>query len=95
MTPVGNYCAAIFLKKMGVGDVPNGPNPVFRLAAENRLLGNELVDWLTYAQARIDTAHDYSAEKAEACLAIIGGFIQDAINLHQALTGLKWSHTQP
>ena len=79
---------------MGVGEVPNGPRPVLRLAAENNLLGDKLVDWLAYAQARIDTSHDYSAEKAEECLAIIGGFIQDTINLHEALTGLKWSRRQ-
>ena len=78
---------------IGLGDVPNGPNPVFRLAAENSLLGDELDDWLLYAQARIDTSHDYSAEKAENCLALIPSFIQDAVSLHEILTGQSWLST--
>ena len=80
--------------EMGVSEVPNGPRPVLRLAAENNLLGNELVDWLSYVQARIDTAHDYNAEKADACLALMPRFIQDAKNLYEKLTGLRWSKTK-
>lgn len=77
-------------EELGTGEVPSSPNPVLRLASENQLLGGELVDWLAYTSARNDTSHDYNQEKAEACLAIVGNFIQDAINLYEILSGQRW-----
>jgi len=74
----------------GLANLPNSPNPVFRLAAENMLLGAELEDWLEYIKIRNDTSHDYSQEKADACLAIVGPFVRDAIVLHERLTGASW-----
>ncbi|MCY3850823.1 MAG: HI0074 family nucleotidyltransferase substrate-binding subunit [Acidimicrobiaceae bacterium] len=83
------------IQNIRLPDVPNGPNPVLRLAAENFLLGGELSDWMTYSKARNDTSHDYSKEKADACLAIVDAFIPAAVKLHENLTGQSWTSAQP
>jgi len=75
---------------LGVPEVPNSPKPIFRLANENKLFASPLDQWLRYADARIDTAHDYSGEKAQQCLDLMADFIDDAIGLHQTLTGKTW-----
>ena len=75
---------------LGVPSVPNSPKPVFRLAYENDLLAAPLEDWLDYADHRVDTSHDYSFEKAQACLEIVPDFIDDAIGLYQTVTGDPW-----
>ena len=43
-----------------------------------------------YANARTNTTHDYSGEKAQACLEIMGDFIDDAIGLYQTMSGKTW-----
>ena len=43
------------LEELGVPEVPNSPKPIFRLAAENNLLGGSIERWLCYADARIST----------------------------------------
>lgn len=75
---------------LGVPEVPNSPKPIFRLANENKLFASSLDQWLRYADARIDTSHDYSGEKAQQCLDLMADFIDDAIGLHQTLTGKTW-----
>ena len=39
---------------------------------------------------RIDPSRDYSSEKARRTLAIVDGFIDDAIGLYQTMTGETW-----
>ena len=78
------------IEELGLADVPNSPKPVFKLASENKLFASPLEEWLRYADARVDTAHDYSGEKAQACLDIMGGFIDDAIGLYQTMSGETW-----
>ena len=78
------------VEELGLAEVPNSPKPVFRLAAENQLLASPLEQWFRYAQARIDTAHDYSGEKAADCLVVIPSFLDDAIGLYQTMTGTSW-----
>lgn len=75
---------------LGIPDVPNSPKPILKLADENDLFDTPLEQWLAYAEARIDTAHDYSGEKAQACLEITGNFIDDAIGLYQTMSGETW-----
>ena len=75
---------------MGVNQVPNSPVAVFRIAAESLLLGGEEESWMAYNNARIDTSHDYNIDKRDATLAIVPKFIEDAINLHERLTGEPW-----
>jgi hypothetical protein len=46
--------------------------------------------WLTYADARIQTSHDYNGDKAQAALALMAEFIVDTIALYQTLTEETW-----
>ena len=75
---------------LGVPDTPNSPKPVFRLAHENDLLPTAVERWLRYADARVDTAHDYDGEKAKACLALAPDFIDDAASLYETMVGTPW-----
>ncbi len=78
------------MEESGIPEVPNSPKGVFRLAQENQLFAGKLEDWFAYADARVSTAHDYSGEKAEACLDLMADFIDDAIGLYQTLSGETW-----
>ena len=78
------------IERIGIPDVPNGPNPVFRLADQNHLLPSSIDSWLAYAQKRIDTTHDYDGEKAVSCLEVVPDFIGDAKALYQTLSGDAW-----
>lgn len=77
-------------EELGFPDVPNSPKPILKIANENKLFTTPLEQWLKYASARTDTAHDYSEEKAQACLEIVEDFTDDAIGLYQTMTGETW-----
>ncbi|MBM4312520.1 MAG: nucleotidyltransferase [Deltaproteobacteria bacterium] len=78
------------MEELGIPEVPNSPKPIFRLGSESKLFSSTLEQWLQYSDARVDTAHDYSGEKAEECLKLMGDFIDDAIGLYQTMTGETW-----
>ena len=78
------------IEELGIADPPNSPKPIFRLAHENYLLAVPLAQWFQYANARISTSHDYDGAKAQACLALVPDFIDDAIGLYQTMTGELW-----
>ena len=78
------------IEELGIPEVPNSPKPIFILAHENDLFVTSLEQWLNYADRRVDTTHDYSGEKAQACLEIMGDFIDDAIGLYQTMSGETW-----
>lgn len=75
---------------LGIPEAPNSPKPILRLAFENQLFASSIEQWLKYADTRVNTAHDYDEKKAEECLSIIQGFIDDAIGLYQTMTGTTW-----
>ena len=77
-------------EELGLAELPNSPKPIFRLADENALFASLLDQWLQYADARIDTTHDYDGQKAQACLELMPNFIDDAIGLYQTMTGATW-----
>ena len=77
-------------EELGIPNVRSSPKPVLKLADENDLFATPLEQWLTYADTRTDTVHDYSGEKAQACLEIIDDFIDDAIGLYQTMSGETW-----
>lgn len=79
------------VEKLGVLEVPNSPKPIFRLAAENSLLGGSVERWLYYADVRISVSHDYNGEKARERLKLIGDFISDGIALYQAMSSKTWA----
>lgn len=76
--------------ELGLPEVPNSPKPILRMASENNLFASSIEQWITYADARIDTSHDYSGEKAQDALALMGDFVDDAIGLYQTLSGESW-----
>ena len=78
------------IEELGIADAPNSPKGVFRLAHENNLFAAPLEQWFKYADARVDTSHDYSGEKAQACLILMPAFIDDAIGLYQTMSGTTW-----
>lgn len=78
------------IEELGIPEVPNSPKPIFRLGFENQLFSSPLEQWLKYADARIQTSHDYSGEKAQECLALMADFIDDALGLHQTISGQTW-----
>ena len=73
------------VEELGVADAPNSPKPILRLAFENYLLASSLERWLTYAEHRVGTSHDYSLSKADDCLAATGDFIADATALYETM----------
>jgi len=75
------------MEELGLPDVPNSPKPVFRLAHENKLLTAPITVWLSYADMRTETAHDYDGKKAENCLTKMGDFIRDAKDIYRVMTG--------
>ncbi|MEI7843736.1 MAG: nucleotidyltransferase substrate binding protein [Gallionellaceae bacterium] len=77
-------------EEIGLADVPNSPKPILKLAGQNDLFASSVEQWLKYAQARIDTSHDYSEDKASNAIAVVGDFIDDAIGLFQTMTGTTW-----
>jgi nucleotidyltransferase substrate binding protein (TIGR01987 family) len=77
-------------EKLGLPDLPNSPKPIFRIAADNQLLINSDAQWLIYAEARVQTAHDYDGLKAASTLVLMPAFLADAVALYQTLTGESW-----
>jgi nucleotidyltransferase substrate binding protein (TIGR01987 family) len=77
-------------EELGVPDMPNSPNPVWRIAHENHLFDN-IDEWLSYAKARTDTVHDYSGEKAQDALKRVPSFVADARALYCAMSGETWT----
>ena len=78
------------VKNLGIPEAPNSPKPILRLAANNDLFVSSTDQWFLYADSRTSTSHDYSGEKASACLEIMGNFINDAIKLYEKMSGEKW-----
>ena len=78
------------IEELGLAETPNSPKPILKLAYENDLFASSLEQWLRYADARIDTSHDYDGEKANACLELMSEFIDDAIGLYQTMSGTPW-----
>jgi nucleotidyltransferase substrate binding protein (TIGR01987 family) len=76
-------------KNLGIPELPNSPKPLFRLAFENQLFP-AIERWLVYADARVDTSHDYSGEKAQTTIDTAFAFAGDAAALYQKMTGKPW-----
>ena len=78
------------IEEIGLANVPNSPKPILKLAGQNDLLPSPVEQWLKYADARTNTAHDYSKDKATETLLIVESFIADAIDIYQMMTGTSW-----
>ncbi len=78
------------IEGLGIPEVPDSPKPVFRMAFENNLFSAPIEQWLEFADARTSTANDYSGEEAKAALELMSGFISNAIDLYQTISGEPW-----
>ena len=78
------------IEGLGIPEIPNSPKPIFKLAHENKLFISSIENWLSYADMRVDTSHDYDQEKADNCLRQITDFIDDAIGIYQTMSGETW-----
>lgn len=82
----------ICLENQGLTDLPNSPNPIFKIAHKNNLIG-DVEDWVSdpngYTRMRINTAHDYSREKAAQTLEKVGDFIEDVTESYQMMLDLE------
>jgi nucleotidyltransferase substrate binding protein (TIGR01987 family) len=76
-------------EELGVPEMPNSPKPIFQIAFENMLL-SDIVLWKEYANARIDTSHEYSGTKALNALDLMDSFIPNAIALYEKISGKTW-----
>jgi len=76
-------------ENLGIPEIPNSPKPLFRIAYENQLFP-EIEHWLAYADARVDTSHDYSQEKAQTAIDKAFLFAKDAAALYQKMAGKPW-----
>jgi hypothetical protein len=74
-------------EEMGIPVMPNSPWPIFQKTFENQLLTNDLMQWKKYVQARVGTTHDYSGEKADENIGLMGNFVRDAIHLQTLMSG--------
>ena len=70
----------------GIPELPNSPKPLFRIAYQNQLF-TAIEQWLIYADARVNTSHDYSEEKAQVTIENALLFVHDAAELYQKMTG--------
>ena len=77
-------------EEFGIPEMPNSPKPIFQIAFENLLFSNVL-QWKKYADARINTSHDYSNLKALNALNLMDTFIPNAINLYEKMSGNTWN----
>ena len=65
------------------------PKATIRLAFEAGII-ESAERWITYINARHNTAHDYSEEKAENILLVTDDFYKDIILLYTKLSGETW-----
>ena len=77
------------IDREAIAELPNSPKPLFRIAFENQLFPS-IEQWLKHCEARIDTSHDYSEEKALLTIQNSIHFFHDATALYQKMTGKKW-----
>lgn len=75
-------------EKLGIPEIPNSPKPLFRIAFENQLF-QAIERWLEYADARIETSHNYSREKAQSTIDKAFFFIADAEALYEKMSGKR------
>jgi len=71
--------------ELRIPDLPNSPRPVFRVAAENHLVGDGGQRWQDYSSARIQTTHMYSPEIVQSAIALMPTFIRDTADLIQRM----------
>jgi len=79
------------LSEQGFIEASTGsPKSIMRLAFSNGLVA-DATPWIRYIDARQNTAHDYSEEKLDAVIEVVGAFFSDAVALYEKMSGEKWA----
>ena len=79
------------LSEQGFIEASTGsPKSIMRLTFSNGLIA-DATPWIRYIDARQNTAHDYSEERLDAVIEVVGDFFRDAIALYEKISGEKWS----
>ena len=78
------------VEEFGIPDIPNSPKSIFRRAFGNGLFDMAVEPWLSYAEYRAGTMHQYDGKKSLACLEVMPEFIGDAACLYETMTGEPW-----
>jgi nucleotidyltransferase substrate binding protein (TIGR01987 family) len=76
-------------EEQGLGDVPEGPKPLIKKAATLGVI-KDAETWLEFLDKRNASSHDYSGDKADSAIKIVGYYIQEAITLYERMTGEAW-----
>ena len=79
------------MEELGLAEVPNSPKAVLKLAGQQQLLASPVEAGLRYADARVNTSHNYSEAQAKETLALVADFITNATQLYERMSGEKWS----
>ena len=79
------------IEELRIPDIPNSPKPIFRIAAENRLVGDAGQRWQDYSRTRIQTTHMYNQEIVDSAIALIPAFLRDAANLAECMERGTWN----
>ena len=79
------------IEEIGLSDVPDGPNPIFRKAAASLVISDAEL-WIEFNKKRGATSHDYCGDKADGTFEIIPDFIKEAISLYETISGVKWQN---
>ena len=74
----------------GITESLDSPKKAFRQASKLGFFTSPLEQWFQYVDARIDTTHDYSGEKAQDAIELMDDFIDDAIGLYQTMSDKTW-----
>ncbi|MCY4524888.1 MAG: nucleotidyltransferase substrate binding protein [Halobacteriovoraceae bacterium] len=77
-------------EELGISEEFGKAPIVFRAAIKNNFLSSRW-PWKKYNKARIGTAHDYDASKAQEVIDLVDEFIKDAIELYQKMSKEKLS----
>ena len=61
-----------------------------RLAFSNGLIA-DATPWIRYIDVRQNMAYDYSEEKLDAVIEVVGDFFKDAVSLYEKMSEETWS----
>ena len=82
-------CKRYLFEEGFVEAATGSPKSIMRLAFEHGIIQNSK-NWIEYINARQDTSHDYSEEKADHVLAVVDNFLNDTVGLYQKMSGESW-----
>ena len=83
------YLKKYLKEDQGLSEVPDSPKGVIKRAAAADVI-DDAAKWIVFMEKRNGTSHDYSGDKADAAIQVLGVYIQEAIILYERMTGETW-----